>query len=142
MKKAFSSKNNVSGSNHSYASKPAKIGAVIATQMAEQKISKQMVADYMGKTTKTIDNWLKRVYLPIPEMMELSKLFKKDLMALYRPDVKPEPNPLQAELDKQKGYVKSLEGTETKNEKLRTENKSLRDQIELLKELIEKLKGK
>lgn len=139
---ANSSSGTVRASSVSYAYKPARIGAVISRLMKEKRITKQYIADTMQVAIKTVERWMDADFISMPHLLQLSVIFGENLLLLYHPDVKPLPNPLQAEVDKQTGYVKHLEDIEIKYAKLREENKSLRDQVEVLKELIERMKGR
>src|SRR4051812_36045699 len=93
----------------SYAYKPSRIGAVIQEHITRLNISVQTVAEFMDVTERTVNRWYTRAYLSFPQVLRLSELLQVNLLLEYHPNVKPLPNPLQADLDKNKGYAEDRE---------------------------------
>jgi hypothetical protein len=72
-------------------------------------------------------------------ILDLSRVLDENLLVLFHPEVKPLPNPLQAELDKYKGYEAGNKERERIHELTLEENRSLRSKLEMATDL---LKGK
>ncbi len=119
-----------------------KIGAVIETIMTAKNISKETIATLMGVTVRCVEKWLDSRFLPIQRMLKLSEVLGENLLLHYHPNVKPLPNPLQQELDKQISYVKNFDGMEERLNRTLTENIKLRAERDLLKEMLLEKNGR
>ena len=127
------------GENFGY--KPFKIGPLLEQKAEQKNLNSKQIAALLPCDYRNVYKIFQQTMLSLPKLLRWSEILDENLLLLYSPNVKPLPNPLQAELDKQKAYVKDLEARLANYEKLLMENKSLKDQVKVLLEAIAKLKG-
>ncbi len=72
-------------------------------------------------------------------LFTISEALEENLLLMFQPNVKPLPNPLQAELDKLKAENEQLKAQLKELAPITDENKVLKGQLEVLKEV---MKGK
>lgn len=132
----------VSNNPVDYTLAPAAIGAVLKEKAAGMALTPKIIAEKIGINKRSIYGIYKRKYLTIPEMNQWSEVLNENLFTLYHPNVKPLPDPRDAEIEKLKGYVKHLEDVENKNGILKNHNIKLEAKIELLMEQLDKKNGR
>jgi hypothetical protein len=121
-----------------YSYKPYKIGAVIKQIMAEKQLDKKVIAQQLGITLRAFELWYDREYLPMEEMLQLSELIDYNLVHEYHPNVKPLPNPLQAQLDEARDQLRELDILKRETAMLKTKNNRLEGENDIMLRLLEK----
>jgi hypothetical protein len=112
----------------SYAYKPLKIGPLLKARAKEKGYNARYIGAKLGIYHRNVHREYKRVSMSMKQLLKWSEILDQNFLLLYHPNVKPLPNPLQSELDKQKGYVQDRDELENevgilKNRILRLEGK-------------------
>lgn len=115
------------------------IGAFIKKLLNDKGISHPEFARRMGLDPRNIDKFFKHRFIPIPVMLRVSELLDHDLIAEYRPNVKPKPDSPGEVAKRLQSHVDDLEQQlKEKNDKIErysNEIRRLEAKIEVLKEL-------
>jgi hypothetical protein len=125
-----------------YSYKPRLIGVVIKRIMAEKQLDKKVIAQQMGVSLRTFELWYEAEYLPMKHMMKLSPLLDYNLFLEYHPNMKPAPNPLQAQLDEAKEAIAERDLLKRENAALKTKNIQLEAANDTYRDMLEKFAGR
>jgi len=123
----------------SYASKPFSIGAVIKRISEEKHITPIELEKRMGLIHQNIYRLFKAKTLSMKQFFAVSEALEENLLLLFHPNVKPLPNPLQAELDQLKAENEILKAQLNEAKRILLDNTVLKGQLDVLKEV---MKGK
>lgn len=125
--------------NPSYAYKPAGIGGVIKKISEEKHITPVELEKRMGIIHRNIYRIFKSKTMSMKMLFTASEALEENLLLHFHPNVKPLPNPLQAELDQLKAENENLKAQLNELKPLADENKVLKGQLDILREV---MKGK
>ena len=91
-----------------YLRKPAAIGPLIEQLVKEKNLSRIYLAQVFNCSRRNIKKIYKQRKLSMDALLKWSEVLQVNLLLLYNPNVLPETNPLQEELDKAKGEIERL----------------------------------
>ncbi len=123
----------------SHASKPAMIGPVIKRMAEEKNILPSELERRLGMSDRNIYRLFRAKTLSMKQFFAVSEALEENLLLHFDPNVKPLPNPLQAELDELKAENETLKAQLKELSPLASENIVLKGQLDVLKEV---MKGK
>jgi transcriptional regulator with XRE-family HTH domain len=106
---------------NSNAREPEHMGHIVRKLALEKGFNYKQIAAILNIDESSVYRFYKRKILYPKELMPLSKAFGIDLFLLYKPDVPPMPNPLQAVVDDLLKQLKEKDSKLIDSEKLKEE---------------------
>ena len=125
--------------NNQYSYKPFSIGPLIKHIVKEKRINRHQLAERLNIEKNSVYKIFNLKHPDILYLMRLSEALDENLLLEYHPNVKPKPNPLEAENLQLKTENTQLKAQVTALQNATEENKLLKAQLDVLKEMI---KGK
>ncbi|MES2619784.1 MAG: helix-turn-helix domain-containing protein [Bacteroidota bacterium] len=123
-------------SERSYSYKPLLIGAVIKTLCEQKHITPAELAKRVGVNKGNIYRLFTTRTMALPMLFKMSEALDENLLLHYHPNVKPLPNPLQAECEQLKAENEQLKQSVLQLQTLTDENKILKAQLDVLREVM------
>ena len=123
-------------SDKRYSYKPHLIGSVIKTICEQKHITPSELARRVGVDKGNIYRLFTTRTMAMPMLFKMSEALDENLLLHYHPNVKPLPNPLQAENEQLKTENEKLKQSLLQLQAVADENKTLKAQLEVLREVM------